>query len=143
MEFILKWVSFGGAILAIVLTILKIIELLKNKPILVITSGSWCFDYVNGNTDLTAVFDITNVGTKTTTLKKYILYLLDENKREVDFFAPRRYDIKTKLNPSDYYEEYILEKISRELTDDKYYFRIEIITSHKTHTRLIALNRCE
>ncbi|MGB3478779.1 MAG: hypothetical protein WBB67_06435 [bacterium] len=142
MENLIKWISLSGAVLAIILTILKIVEILKNKPALVITYGSYCFDYVKGATEITASFEITNVGTKPTTLKKYIIHLSDDKKKEVDFFGKRIYEANKKLSPSDYFEEWIVESVQRELANDKYYLRLDIITSHKSYVRFIELNKC-
>ena len=143
MDILGKWISFGGALLAVVLTVLKIIEHLRNKPILIFDCNPYCFDSSNGATDLIVFIEITNVGTKATIIKKYLVYLLDQNKNELAFFGSRLFEMGIKLHPGDYREEWINIRVKRELPDEKYYFRIVFYTSYQKYTRLIPFDRCD
>ncbi|GAI12308.1 unnamed protein product, partial [marine sediment metagenome] len=109
---VIKYFSFFGAFVAIILGILKIIELFRNKPILR-GHGSGGIKHNNTKITLHAMLEISNVGRQPTIIKEILYDILNDKKQQINVHSRlvNMGTMKMQLLPNEYISRVFQEKI--------------------------------
>jgi hypothetical protein len=136
----LQYFSYFGAAIAIVLGILKIREYFKDKPILLIRQSGNCFYGYDKNekTRFNAYIEVTNVGKRTTTIKKTLVDILDNKEKQLNIHS-WLFEVQKILEPSAYLEVPMNFTINKKMPKETYFVRAKVITTHKEYTRTILM----
>lgn len=125
---------------------MKIIEIIKDRPILKIERKCCSFDYIKDEkTRITGSLGLTNKGRRPISVKKVAIDLLDDEKRKLYVSVPPipivlGPEIKRKLEPGDYVEIPLECVIKRKLSPIKSYFvQVTVLTSHKDYNCTLNL----
>ena len=130
---VIKYFSFFGAFVAIILGILKIIELFRNKPILK-GHGSGGIKHNNTKTALHVRLEITNIGRQPTIIKEILYDILNDKKQQINVHSRlvNMGKMKKQLFPNEYTSIEFQAKIHKKLPGNKFFFKVMVRASHST-----------
>jgi hypothetical protein len=136
----LQYFSYFGAVIAIVLGILKIREYFKDRPILLIRqSGNCFFDYgKNEKTYFDASIEVTNVGRRTTTIKKILVDILDAKEKQLNIHS-WLFEVQEILESGACLDTPLHITVNKKMPKKTYFLRAKVVTTHKEYTRIISV----
>ena len=138
----MEYFSFIGAIIACVLAILKIIDLLKNRPILKI-SGFGGYDYTRQNeTSFHYYITFENVGRRPTIIRKMHVDILDKKKKRLTIHS-RIENINKKLECPDVLEKAFKFNVDKKLPKEMYFIQVEAVASGKNKKLRIGMHHTD
>jgi hypothetical protein len=140
----LQYFSYFGAVVAIVLGILKIREYFKDKPIILIHEVNCYYEYgknkysKNKETHFSGLIELTNTGRRATTVKDILVDVLDEKKKQLTIHS-RLFEVQEVLEPGAYLEKYLDLTIHEEMPKKTYFIKLKVVTTHKEYTHTILM----
>ncbi len=135
---IVTYFSFIGAIVAFFLGILKLIEYLKDKPLLSIKYTNIFYDYSGKETKFHINLEMINKGRRPITVINILVDILTGDNKQINIHS-RLFEIKTKLLPQDHSSKGFVFGLDKKLPKKDYKLRLQIITSHKKYKKIISV----
>lgn len=138
----MEYFNFVGAIIACILAILKIIDLINNRPIIKI-AGSGVYSYEG---DKKTLFNYSikfeNIGRRPAIIRDMQIDLLDNKKKTLNIHS-RVEDINRKLECPDIFEKRFEYKVDKKLPSKVYFIEARIQSSGKKHRLRIKMQWME
>jgi hypothetical protein len=138
---IIQYFSFFGALVACVLGVLKIFDYFNNRPKLRIREvGNCYYQYApkDEKTEFIFSLEITNVGRRTTVVKRVEAYPLSNRKKELTVYGDV-FKVEKTLEPSAYVKVDCDFEISQRIPREKYFVKVKIRTTNKTYVHYISM----
>lgn len=118
-----------GSVLACFLTVLKIIDSFKNRPILK-KQGRGDYNFKNNLTEFNYKIELENAGRRPLIIKKMWVDLLDNEKKQISIHSTVE-DIGRKLDCPDIFQKSFSYGIHEKLPKKTYFLRCTIFASGK------------
>lgn len=138
----MEYFNFIGALIACVLAILKIVDLLKNRPILKIR-GRGGYDY-RGQSDTLFHYSLTfeNVGRRPAIIRKMNVDILDKKKKRLTIHSKIEH-INKKLECPDVFEKDFEFSVNKKLPKETYFIQSEVVASGKNKKIKIRMRHAD
>jgi len=133
----MEYFYFIGALIACILSVFKIFDLLKNRPILK-KHGYGGYHFGDNYTEFNYRITFENVGRRPLLIKKMHVDLLDNKKRQLNIHSIVE-DIERRLDSPDVFEEGFKYVAKKRLPQAIYFIRCKIFASGKKYTLKIRM----
>jgi len=133
----MEYFYFIGALIACILSVFKIFDLLKNRPILK-KCGYGNYHFGDNSTEFNYTVSFENIGGRPLFIRAMHVDLLDDKKKMLSIHS-RIEDIERRLESPDAFEASFNYAISRRLPQKTYFIRCKIFAIGKKYTLKIKM----